>query len=291
MNPLPDLLYKRLERELGEPIHECRSVPGGDIHQAVRLVTDSGALFLKWSHLERPSIFEREASGLNQLRTATHSAVVPHVRAWANPTEEQAGYLLLDFLETIPFDEEGMERLGTSVARLHENRSDRFGLPEDNYIGTLPQSNRESDDWVQFFRNERIEPQLIQATDSGRLSTTDRKRWDQLALRLPDLLPDSPPSLLHGDLWSGNVLYSNEHKPVFIDPAVYYGKPEMEIAFTHLFGGFSNSFYAAYHTIYPEIPGFADRIPIYQLYPLLVHTNLFGGHYARRVQDILSRFS
>ncbi|MEX0594323.1 MAG: fructosamine kinase family protein [Balneolaceae bacterium] len=291
MNHLPDALHQRLERESGFRIENATPIHGGDIHQALRLDTSEGPLFLKWSQHSHPSIFEREASGLQRLHEADHTAKIPNIRAWANPDETRAGYLLLDFLENVPFHETGMEALGRAIAQLHENSCERFGLPEDNYIGTLVQSNRESDSWIRFFIEERVEPQLKHALDTGRLQSADRTAWDKLALKLDRLFPALPPSLLHGDLWSGNVLCCREGTPALIDPAVYYGNSEMEIAFTKLFGGFSDTFYQCYFSIRPKEPGFQERIPIYQLYPLLVHTNLFGGHYAQRVQQILSRFS
>lgn len=291
MNRLPDALHQRLERELGHPVLHCTPVHGGDIHQALRFDTPDGPLFLKWSQSSLPSIFEREAAGLQLLREADHPARIPAVHAWANPDDNRAGYLLLDYLENVPFHEEGMEALGTAVARLHDNERERFGLSVDNYIGSLPQSNRESDNWIQFFREERVEPQLKFALDSGRLQTADWKAWERISGKLETLLPRSAPSLLHGDLWSGNVLCCRDGTPALIDPAVYYGNPEMEIAFTKLFGGFTDTFYRSYYSVRPEVSGFSERIPVYQLYPLLVHTNLFGGHYAQRVQQILSRYA
>ncbi|MGM0505560.1 MAG: fructosamine kinase family protein [Bacteroidota bacterium] len=290
MSRLPDALHQRLERTLGHHIQSFTPVHGGDIHQALRLDTPEGPLFLKWSQSPLPSIFEREASGLQYLREAVHPARIPTVHAWANPDENRPGYLLLDFLETIPFHEKGMESLGETIAQLHGNTRKRFGLAEDNFIGTLAQSNRDSDDWIRFFREERIEPQIKLALNSGRLRNADRDAWNRIAAKLENLLPPSQPSLLHGDLWSGNVLCCRDGTPALIDPAVYYGNPEIEIAFTKLFGGFSDTFYRSYFSVRPEEPGFQERIPIYQLYPLLVHTNLFGGHYVQRVQQILSRY-
>ena len=135
-----------------------------------------------------------------------------------------------------------------------------------------------------------MEPQLQMATDSGKLGAGTVTSFNAMYKELPDIFPDEPPSLLHGDLWGGNYFFDQDGKATIYDPAVYYGHREIELAFTHLFGGFPSNFYSAYEETYPLSFGFSKRKDIYNLYPLLVHTNLFGGSYARQVESIVRQF-
>jgi fructosamine-3-kinase len=165
-----------------------------------------------------------------------------------------------------------------------------YGLNHNNFIGKLPQSNCQHKNWVDFFIEERIQPQLKMATNAGKLGMATIKRFEAMYKQLPQLFPDEPPSLLHGDLWGGNYFFDQSGEATIYDPAVYYGNREIELAFTHLFGGFPSAFYRAYEETYPLQSGFSERKDVYNLYPLLVHTNLFGGSYARRVQRIVNQF-
>lgn len=135
-----------------------------------------------------------------------------------------------------------------------------------------------------------MKPQLKMATDAGKLGSSTVTRFESMYKQLPDIFPDEPPSLLHGDLWGGNYFFDESGVATIYDPAVYYGHREIELAFTHLFGGFPGSFYSAYEEAYPLKSSFSKRKPLYNLYPLLVHTNLFGGSYARQVEGIVRQF-
>ena len=166
------------------------------------------------------------------------------------------------------------------------------GLDHDNYIGSLPQENRPSESWLEFFSERRIGAQADLARAAGRLPGAVSRGLDRLLARLGDLLPDAvEPSLLHGDLWSGNYGVAGDGSPVMFDPAVYRGHREVELAFTELFGGFPRGFYTAYGSAWPLDPGYDERRDVYNLYPLLVHVNLFGGAYVSQVASIVRRFS
>ncbi|MFZ1687503.1 MAG: fructosamine kinase family protein, partial [Flavobacteriales bacterium] len=185
-----------------------------------------------------------------------------------------------------------------SLARLHGHTNSTFGLDpastagrRDNYIGSLKQVNTGQVTWGEFFIHCRLEPQVKMAIDHQRIGMGDVLRFERLYGKLPSLFPIEPPALLHGDLWSGNFLCDAHHQPVLIDPAVYYGHREMDIAMTKLFGGFEPAFYSAYSDAWAMEIGWEERADLCNLYPLLVHVNLFGGSYAGQVAAILLRFA
>jgi len=265
-----------------------QSVSGGDINQSFKLSTNRGVFFLKLNSNVPPDFFTKEAEGLNELRRCDCDLIVPEVIAVGRPGAGQTGFLLLEFIHESSSGDSF--QFGMELAKLHQKKRPLFGLDSDNYIGSLPQRNNDHSDWSDFFNQERIRPQLKMAVDSGKLSNKLISLWDRIANKLADLFPQCQPSLLHGDLWGGNYLFDENGRAVLIDPAVYYGHPEMDLAFTRMFGGFSDDFYKGYESITPLEPGFDDRIPIYNLYPLLVHANLFGGHYLSQVEHQLKRF-
>jgi fructosamine-3-kinase len=157
-------------------------------------------------------------------------------------------------------------------------------------MGSLPQSNEESDSWSSFFIKRRLQPQVQPAQNAGLLDSKSVKAFELLYKNLQDLLPEQEPALLHGDLWSGNLITNSDGGPCLIDPAVYYGNREVDLAMTRLFGGFSQEFYDAYHEAFPLPPNDFDRVDLYNLYPLLVHLNLFGSSYLPGIKATLRRF-
>ena len=163
-----------------------------------------------------------------------------------------------------------------------------FGLDHDNYIGSLAQSNKKHADWISFFMEERIRPQLKLAMDKKLIDEGTVKQFDKLFDHFDRLIPKEKPALLHGDLWNGNFLVSDSSRAALIDPAVYFGHREMDLAMTTLFGGFDSEFYRAYDEVFPLEKGFEKRVDIHNLYPLLVHVNLFGGGYVRQVKAVLN---
>jgi fructosamine-3-kinase len=177
------------------------------------------------------------------------------------------------------------------LAALHDHTSDKFGFEHDNYCGRTPQPNTWTSDGYQFFKEHRLVYQARLAQHSGLLSTSDLQRVEALSNRLVELVPAQPASLIHGDLWTGNAETGPEGEPALIDPAAHYGWAEAELAMTTLFGSFPPDFYRAYEQTHPLEPGWRSRLPLYNLYHLLNHVNLFGRSYLPQVQRILDRFA
>jgi fructosamine-3-kinase len=265
------------------------SVSGGCINNGGRLKTSAGDFFLKWNDSNKfPGMFEAEAKGLALL---SKPAVIDIAKVVGFSISGSHQFLILNFVESSLPSPAYWIMLGQQLAALHKNKAADFGLDHSNYIGSLRQVNNHKKKWSDFFIDERLQVQLKLAVDRGRIETSQTKKFEHFFKKLPDLLPDEVPSLIHGDLWSGNLIVNANGDPCLIDPAVYYGHREAELAFTKLFGGFDSSFYESYHRQYPLQTGFERRIEIYNLYPLLVHVNLFGGGYVRQVLNILSYFA
>jgi len=269
---------------------------GGCVNPSVRIrTTDGSSYFLKWN-VRHPELFPAEARGLEAL-AAVAAVRTPYVVAASGGTGQGgAGWLLLEWIAP---GEEGPRfgrRLGRGLAELHRPGDGGWGWDRDNYLGPLPQTNRIRATWGEFWRDERLRPQLRGARKAG-LRPGSEEEWERLFSRIEELVApaeEEGPSLLHGDLWHGNVLADRQGRPVLIDPAVYRGHREVDLAMTELFGGFSRDFYRAYEEARPLRPGYRERRrDLYQLYPLLVHVNLFGGGYldrtARTLRRILSR--
>jgi protein-ribulosamine 3-kinase len=233
-------------------------------------------------------MFKAEAKGLTRLRDA-QALRVPAVIAVGEA--EETLFILLEWLPigrgTSP---DAAKRLGEGLAALHAQAQSQHGLDHDNFIGRLPQANSLTDRWTDFYCNQRIRAQMGIARQRGELPKQREHLLNALLEKLPSLLPDATPSLLHGDLWGGNYAVLEDGSPAIYDPAVYYGHREVELAFTELFGGFPSSFYDAYNATLPLDPGYAERKRLYQLYPLMVHMNLFGGHYGSQVDAIARHY-
>lgn len=285
---LPPSIKEAIERKLSVNIQKVTPVSGGDINIAGLLHTEQGNLFVKLNDAADSSLMlETEATGLNLL-AASQSIPVASPLAIG----ESAGFtwLVLNFIESGQPSQKFWENFGASLARLHRQSNSYFGLDHHNFIGSLPQYNTPDNDWVSFFFNHRLKPQIDLATSSGLLSSTDESNFLALHNKLNEILPEEPPALTHGDLWGGNFICSSSEQGVLIDPAVSYAHREMDLAMSALFGGFAPTFYHAYQEEYPTAPGLENRIGIYQLYYLLVHVNLFGGGYVNQTRAVLSRF-
>ncbi|MFN3875801.1 MAG: fructosamine kinase family protein [Flavobacteriales bacterium] len=293
--PLSGSLIERLSEHLsvhlGRPtdVEMATPVGGGSINDAYRLETDAGRFFVKVNSADRfPSLFEAEADGLRRLHQAGALRIPQPI---AHGEDHEDAYLLMDWIEGGLKGGAFWEELGRGLARLHGHSATRFGLERDNYIGSLRQINTAEADWPAFYIKHRLEPLLKMARDHRRLEAGISFRFERLFAKLDRLFPSEPPALLHGDLWSGNLLCDAEGRPVLIDPAVYFGHREMDIAMTRLFGGFDTEFYSAYASECPLERGWEDRVDLCNLYPLLVHVNLFGGGYAAQVESVLRRFT
>ena len=282
-----------LARTAGRPVEILTASPlsGGCISSAVRLSTDLGEdFFLKWNSAAGEEFFAAEADGVRALH-GVGALRVPRVIGHSPPGQIPA-WLLLEFVHPGRRAPDYAERLGQGLAELHSASGKLYGWERSNYIGSLPQSNRIMDDWATFWWTERLEPQLELARSGGRLPGRTNE-WHRLESRLSQLLgptSEDAPSVLHGDLWSGNVYAGPAGEPVLVDPAVYRGHREVDLAMTELFRGFPSGFYSAYEEASPLIDGYAEvRRAVYQLYPLLVHVNLFGGSYVESTARMLER--
>ena len=291
---LPDELKSSIETLLSEQkgtqtrINETNPVGGGCINQACRLKTSSGNFFLKYnSAAAYPGMFEKEAVGLKML-SDTHTISIPQVEQHGEAGKY--AFLLLQYIETGNAGRNFWNEFGTKLADLHRNTNSFFGLDHDNYIGSLVQKNNPHPDFNSFFILQRIEPLLKEARNKGAFSVSDTRYFESLFRSLHNIIPPEKPSLVHGDLWSGNFLVTPEGSPCLVDPAVYYGHREADIAMSLLFGGFDPAFYEAYNRTWPLEKGWQKRMDIFNLYPLLVHVNLFGGSYAGQVLRIIRQF-
>jgi protein-ribulosamine 3-kinase len=297
MSELPAGLHEPVRaalRSAGDetPIRSLLPVGGGCINNGQRLETGQSVYFLKWNPAPLPGMFAAEARGLELMR-ATSTVRVPAVYATAEAAPGAPAFILLEYLQGSAPRGGGQEILGRQLAQMHLSPAPaQYGLDQDNYIGSTPQINAWESDWVTFYREHRLRYQMELAARSGRLNGQRRAQLDQLLARLPELLGglERRPALLHGDLWGGNVIPGPDGQLALIDPAVYYGDREAEIAFTELFGGFSDAFYRAYQEVYPLDPGFSDRRDLYNLYHLLNHLNLFGEGYGGQVDRMLRRY-
>lgn len=289
---LPTRLHTHLEDVLGQSILRVTSIGGGCIAHACRVTTASVDYFLKYGNQTVAATFAAEAEGLQALRKAASPLQIPDVVATQAGIAELPGFLLLTWLETHPLSKTGWETLGTGLAELHAYTNTRYGFDNHNFIGASPQVNDWHRDWPTFFRTQRLAPQIRQARTTGRWRTRWNPFVERLYAKLPALLPTTPPaSLLHGDLWNGNVLGLAKGQAALIDPAVYYGDHETDLAMSELFGGFAPRFYDAYAEAWPLEADYAERRDLYNLYHLLNHLNLFGSSYAGSVERILRRFA
>ncbi|NIG57632.1 fructosamine kinase family protein [Chitinophaga sp. Cy-1792] len=269
-------------------INDAKSVSGGDINETFRIATNEGYFFLKLNNTAQyPDLFQQEFSGLQELRAA-YALSVP--KPLATGTVADKSYLLMEFIQKGVAVSDFWENFAAGLARQHLITQPHFGYPVPNYIGTLKQYNTPYSNWPVFYAFNRLMPLTRLAYDKKIIEQQTVKQMERLCRQLPRLFPAEQPALLHGDLWSGNFMIGNDGRACIYDPAVYYGHREMDLAMTRLFGGFDTRFYYAYQSIYPLVPGWQERIGICQLYPLLVHTILFGGNYYSSVREVLAAY-
>ena len=269
---------------LGSAVADWTAVAGGDINAAHRArLADGRLVFVKSNPDEPPGMFATEERGLAWLAEAK-ALRIPAVLA------RGPGFLVLEDLGGGRRRRDVDQALGRGLAALHRAGAPGFGLDHDNFIGRLPQANRPAATWADFYRTRRLEPQLRLAVDERRASPAMRRGFDRLLPLLEERVgPPEPPARLHGDLWGGNAMADEQGQPCLIDPAVYGGHREVDLAMMRLFGGFSARVFAAYEEAFPLSPESEARVPLYQLYFLMVHVNLFGGSYDASVEHALSR--
>lgn len=272
----PDLFSRMLFQVLGEEleIEGIQMQSGGDINMAVCVQTVKGNFFIKWNEEDYEDMFETEARGL-QLLKKCESLIVPEV--FGTGKVDDSAFLVLEFLEPGFEDITYWEKLGEGLAQLHRIKSEACGLDHNNYIGRLKQKNDQTRSWLQFFSENRLNVQLGLAIYNKEVENDFVRDFKRFLTKLPQIMPDSEASLVHGDLWSGNAM-SSLNGPAIFDPAAYFGAREMDLAMTQLFGGFNQRFYEAYDANYPLPDDFDSLVEIYNLYPLMVHVNLFGAN-------------
>jgi len=287
-------LRTEIEGIVRQSVKSVIRVTGGDINEAYCVkISDQRSLFAKCNRTLEVAVFEAEARGLQWL-AAANALSVPKI--WgcgvAGEGESRVAYLLLEWLEAAPKIRRFDEYFGQNLALLHRCTKAEFGFDSGNYIGRLPQGNPYCSTFEEFYREWRLRPMVERAVVSGYIDLALVARFEQLYRRLPELLgPEEPPCCLHGDLWSGNVVTGPDGKPWLIDPAVYAGHREIDLAMMRLFGGFGERVFESYNESFPLASGYRGRVELFQLYPLLVHVNLFGAAYVPMVERAISKFS
>jgi fructosamine-3-kinase len=262
---------------------------GGNINESFRIGTSQGNFFLKRNDATKyPDMFRHEAAGLNLLKTST-AFKIPEVILWGE-TDEYA-FIVIEYIRKENNTPAFWKAFGHNLANMHKQTSETFGLHHSNYIGSLNQSNTRKQSWTDFFVSERLVPMVSMAHEAGKLDIDTVKKFEKLCFKMNELFPAEIPALLHGDLWTGNYMCTQGDAPAIFDPAVYYGHREMDLAMMHLFGGFHADTYKAYQEIYPLENGWKQRVDLCNLYPLLVHVNLFGGNYIKQVKQVLGHYT
>jgi protein-ribulosamine 3-kinase len=283
-------LLNKIESVVNDRIIDTHSVSGGCISDSQIIKTQSGKMyFLKVNYSQPEDMFIKEANGLKELRKADTISVPEVILADSN-------FILLQAIENNLRIRNFFEDFGRKFAELHKYKAKHYGFFENNYIGSTPQINipfeNESYNWTEFYFNKRILFQYEFAVKNGYADSTLTSLIKRLEKKISDILKgsDEPPCLLHGDLWSGNYIVDNKGKACLIDPAVYYGHREADLAMTKLFGGFSSEFYNAYNEYYPLPEGYEYRENIYKLYHVLNHLNLFGAGYYNQTITLLKYY-
>lgn len=262
-------------------------VNGGSINNTYKISSENFNYFVKTNVISIfKNGFKEEVLGLIFLKDQT--AIVPKIII--EGVFKNHCYLVLAFIDEAVKSIEFWKNFAIQLANLHKHTADQFGLNHKNFMGQLPQKNTFYNDFYTFFIENRLKPQVKLAFNKGLIQTKQLSQFENLYKQLPTIFPKEKPSAIHGDLWSGNFISTQNNKAVFIDPAVYYGHREIDLAMSQLFGEFSQEFYNTYQEIYPLENNFNNRKDLYNLYPLLIHLNLFGTSYLNSIKSILSKF-
>jgi fructosamine-3-kinase len=268
-------------------IDEIKQVGGGCINSAFIISSDQHRYFVKTNDSSRLALFAREADGLEELADAN---VIRTPRPVCSGDTGERSFLVMEYIDFGRSNDNAQQRLGRQLAQLHQVTRTQYGWDSNNFIGSTPQPNQWHSDWSEFFASNRLGYQLKLAANHEKHIPLQTK-GERLLARIEGFFQgyQPKPSLLHGDLWSGNYGMDAEGQPVIFDPAVYYGDRETDLAMTELFGGFSAEFYAAYQEAWPVDPGFGARKSLYQLYHVLNHANLFGGGYFSQAEHMIEQ--
>ena len=276
-----------LEERLSTNIESIRPLAGGDINEVYKINCTLGNYVVKYnSRIRFPTMFNKEATGLNILRKV--GLRTPNVIDHFEHMDDQ--FLILEYVTQEKAENKFWIHFANSLSELHHQSNASFGLDQDNYIGSLGQHNSQMPTWEEFFISKRLKPLIKMAFDKGLLTRKHLTDFDHFFTVFSELLPVEIPSLLHGDLWSGNLLCGSGQQAVFIDPAVYYGHREVDIAMTKMFGGFDSIYLDHYQDRFPLEKGWEERVPIHNLYPRLVHLVLFGRSYLSGIENVIQRY-
>ncbi len=274
-------IQKVTEKEFS--VNSYSSVSGGCINQGYALSGNTGNYFVKLNSASQVGMFAAEALGLQQM-LETGTICVPKLICWG--IAENSAYIVLEWLELGRGNTNSWLQLGRKLAAMHSHKSDYFGWQQNNTIGSTPQINTWTTDWAEFYAQHRLSYQFQLATARGGKFPQQQK----LLAAIPQILTHQPqPSLVHGDLWGGNVGCTLDGEPVIFDPAVYFGDREVDIAMTQLFGGFPDAFYRGYNEVFPLDAGYEKRKTLYNLYHILNHFNLFGGSYESQANRMIAQ--
>jgi len=288
------VLEQELRQALADPalrVREQSRVGGGCIHNAVRLATTHGDWFAKWSFDCPQDLFPSEAAGLRALRAAGSGLAIPEVLVARGGGDGRPALIVMEFLPPRAGGAADDVALGRGLAAIHAQAQEAFGFGVDTYCGPTLQPNQPCPSWAEFYAERRLRPLAKRLQDAGAFGPAETRSLERVSERLPELVgPEGRPALIHGDLWSGNALVTTRG-PALVDPASACCDREMEFGITTLFGGFSERFFAAYHEALPLLPGWRERNPLYQLYHLLNHHLIFGGHYGREALQIARRYA
>ena len=266
------------------------SVGGGCINETYRISFNNKQFFCKINSASNfPHLFEKEALGL-KLIARQNIIRVPEVIDYFEIDQYQL--LLLEWIDEGERTDDFWKIFGEHLADLHQVSNKFFGLNEDNFMGSVRQSNKPADNWIDFFVRERLQPLIDECLFKKLLSAKHQSQFEELYQQLPSIFgKQQTPALLHGDLWSGNFMCNGTSEPVLIDPAVYFGHPSVDMAMTTLFGGFTSDFYEAYNYHAPLPPNYKEQWPVCNLYPLLIHLILFGTSYRSQIETIVNRYT
>lgn len=283
------VIAEHIESVTGTPfkVVSSNNVGGGDINTAIRLQGRNTSYFVKLNRAGLADMFAAEMAGLQEI---ANSGAIRVPKPIATGHSQNQAYLVLEHIEFGGGTSVSSRLLGQQLAMLHQLKQPYFGWHRDNTIGSTPQINGEYQEWLLFWRDQRLGYQLQLAKSSGysgRLQTKGERLCQELDAFFDNHHPQ--PSLLHGDLWGGNAAFDRQGNPVIFDPACYYGDREADLAMTELFGGFGRDFFTAYNDTFPLDSGYATRKTLYNLYHILNHLNLFGGGYGHQAEGMIDR--
>lgn len=283
---LKELLSKQLNTTISSI--DLNSVGGGSINDTYRLIINGNRkFFLKLNSATKfPALFEKEKNGLEFI-ASQNCILTPFVILCETISDHQL--LLLQWIEPGTRNENFWKIFGEQLAQLHSVSHSHFGFAEDNFMGSMPQANTFTDNWIDFFIHYRLQPQIELAISKNLLPKSHVASFESLFKKIDSIFNSERPSLLHGDLWSGNFMCSDQSLPVLIDPTIYFGHRSMDLAMTTLFGGFDPAFYDSYNYYYPFPSNYPEQWEMCNLYPLLIHLNLFGESYLPDITATLKK--